>query len=60
MHFKTTEQIRKSNHLWNDINWVIVDDILAFIKGYETSLGDLPKELKELKDTLISKKAREE
>ncbi len=32
--------------------WVAVDDILNFIKKYECSLGDLPNELKELKDTL--------
>ena len=29
--------------------WVAVDDILNWIKKYETSLGDLPKELSELK-----------
>ena len=52
MHFKTTEQIRKFNHLWNNINWVIVDDILAFIKQYEPTLEDLPKELAKLKEEL--------
>ena len=35
---------------WKDgREYVAVEDILAFIKSYETTLGDLPKELSELK-----------
>ena len=32
--------------------WIEVDDLEEFIEQYETTLGDLPKELSELKKAL--------
>ncbi len=45
------------SHYLEDANkrWVTIDDILDFIKGYETPLGDLPKELNDLKEKLSQK-----
>lgn len=31
MKIKTTEQIRKLNHLWNQNRWTEVDDIIKFL-----------------------------
>ena len=36
----------------NAKSWILLTDLLDWIKQYETSLGDLPKELKELKDEI--------
>ena len=36
--------------LHSSYTFIAIDDLLEWIKGYETSLGDLPKELSELKE----------
>ena len=36
--------------------WVNLTELLEWIRQYETTLGDLPKELQELKNTLSTEK----
>ena len=36
--------------------WVNLTELLEWIRQYETTLGDLPKELQELKNTLSKEK----
>ncbi len=42
----------KARKEFDEKKWVFLDDLLKWIKEYETTLGDLPKELSELKKSL--------
>ena len=44
--------VYEQNIIFIETKWVLVDSLLEFIKSYEGSLGDLPKELSELKKQL--------
>ena len=60
MEIEKTEDIKELELFngWGDVvnkhdkQWVALDDLLKWIKEYETTLGDLPKELSELKKSL--------
>ena len=39
---------------YEEKEWLSVYDLLDFVKGYECSLGDLPKELSDLKKAISS------
>ncbi len=42
----------QENHPFMNKQWIAVDDVLTFIKSYEGMLGDLPLELRTLKEKI--------